>query len=65
MLGSGSWVGPYRWVVAADLPSVHDQIAQGLRGHPAKKGMRFNVLVTLVEIGGSIALLHLAEWLAG
>ncbi len=47
----------------ADGPSVHDQIAQGLRDHPAKKGLRFNVLVTVVEIGGSIGLFHLARWL--
>jgi hypothetical protein len=42
-------------------PTVHDQIAQGLKDHPAKKGMLFNALVTLVEIGGSIALFHLAR----
>jgi hypothetical protein len=47
--------------MASDVPSVHDQIARGLKNHPAKKGMRFNVLVTLVEIGGSIALFHLAQ----
>lgn len=40
---------------------MHDQIAQGLKEHPAKKGMRFNILVTAVEIGGSIALFHLAQ----
>ncbi|HEY2565997.1 MAG TPA: VC0807 family protein [Acidimicrobiales bacterium] len=40
---------------------MHDQIAQGLKEHPAKKGMRFNVLVTAVEIGGAIALFHLAQ----
>ncbi len=40
---------------------MHEQIAQGLREHPAKKGMLFNVLVTAVEIGGSIALFHLAR----
>jgi uncharacterized membrane protein len=42
-------------------PTVHDEIAQGLKDHPAKKGMLFNALVTLVEIGGSIALFHLAR----
>jgi hypothetical protein len=47
--------------MAPDAPSVHDQIAQGLKDHPAKKGMRFNILVTLLEIGGSIALFHLAQ----
>jgi hypothetical protein len=47
--------------VAAGQPTVHNQIAQGLQEHPAKKGMPFNVLVTAVEIGGSIALFHLAQ----
>jgi hypothetical protein len=42
-------------------PTVHDEIAQGLKDHPAKKGMVFNALVTLVEIGGSIGLFHLAK----
>ena len=41
--------------------AVHDQIARGLREHPAKKGMPFNILVTAVEIGGSIGLFHLAQ----
>ena len=45
----------------SDTPSVHDEIAQGLREHPAKKGLPFNLLVTVVEIGGSIALFHLAR----
>lgn len=43
------------------VPTVHDKIAQGLKDHPAKKGMPFNVLVTLIEIGGSIGLFHLAK----
>ena len=47
--------------MAAGEPTVHDQIAQGLKEHPAKKGMRFNILVTAVEVGGSIALFHLAQ----
>lgn len=42
-------------------PSVHDRIAQGLKEHPARKGMRFNLAVTLVEVGGSIGLFHLAR----
>ena len=41
--------------------TVHERIARGLEDHPAKKGMRFNILVTVVEIGGSIALFHLAQ----
>jgi hypothetical protein len=44
-----------------DAPTIHDEIAQGLRDHPAKKGMRFNAIVTVIEIGGSIALFHLAR----
>ena len=42
-------------------PSVHDQIASGLREHPAKKGLPFNIFVTILEIGGSITLFHLAR----
>jgi hypothetical protein len=41
--------------------TVHERIAQGLRDHPAKKGVFFNVLVTAVEVGGSIALFQLAQ----
>jgi hypothetical protein len=40
---------------------VHDEIARGLEEHPAKNGMPFNVLVTAVEIGGSIGLFHFAQ----
>ena len=43
------------------VPTVHDEIAQGLKDHPAKKGIRFNALVTVMEIGGSIGLFHLAR----
>jgi hypothetical protein len=43
------------------VPTVHDEIAQGLKDHPAKKGMIFNALITLIEIGGSIGLFHLAK----
>lgn len=46
---------------APTTPSVHDEIAQGLKEHPARKGVRFNLFVTGVEIGGSIALFHLAR----
>jgi uncharacterized membrane protein len=44
-----------------NAPSVHDQIEQGLREHSAKKGLPFNILVTVLEIGGSIALFHFAR----
>ena len=44
-----------------NTPSVHDQIAIGLREHPAKKGLPFNLLVTVLEIGGSLALFHFAQ----
>ncbi len=47
--------------MSAGEPNVHDQIAQALKEHPAKKGMGFNILVTGVEIGGSIGLFHLAR----
>jgi hypothetical protein len=47
--------------VARIHTAAHDEIAQGLKEHPAKKGMRFNILVTAVEVGGSIALFHLAR----
>jgi hypothetical protein len=47
-------------MAAGDL-TVHERIARGLRDHPAKRGMPFNVLVTAVEIGGSIGLFHLAQ----
>ncbi len=47
--------------MASPAPSVHEQIARGLRGHPAKKGLGFNLLVTAVEVAGSIALFHLAR----
>jgi hypothetical protein len=46
---------------ASATPSVHDEIAEGLREHPATKRLRFNLFVTGVEIGGSIALFHLAR----
>jgi hypothetical protein len=45
------------------VPTVHDEIAQGLKDHPAKKGLTFNALVTLIEVGGSIGLFHLAKGL--
>jgi hypothetical protein len=44
-----------------DVPTIHDEIAQGLKDHPAKKGMIFNAIVTAIEIGGSIALFHVAR----
>jgi hypothetical protein len=45
----------------SNAPSVHDQIAQGLREHPAKKVLPFNILVTVFEIGSSITLFHIAR----
>jgi hypothetical protein len=47
-------------MAAAEL-TVHERIVRGLEQHPAKKGMRFNILVTAVEIGGSLGLFHLAQ----
>ncbi len=39
----------------------HEQIARALREHPAKKGVAFNIGVTVLEIGGGIGLFHLAK----
>jgi hypothetical protein len=47
--------------MASNAPSVHDQIALGLREHPAKKGLPFNIVVTVLEIGGSLTLFHFAR----
>ncbi|HXB16787.1 MAG TPA: VC0807 family protein [Solirubrobacteraceae bacterium] len=47
--------------MAPGQTSVRDQIDRGLKAHPARKGISFNILVTAVEIGGSIALFHLAR----
>jgi hypothetical protein len=47
--------------MGSDALTVHDRIAQGLKEHPARKGMLFNIVVTLVEVGGGIALFHLAQ----
>jgi hypothetical protein len=47
--------------VVSNPASVHDQIAQGLRDHPARKGLPFNIVVTVLEVGGSLALFHLAR----
>jgi hypothetical protein len=44
-----------------DALTVHDTIARGLKEHPAKKGVLFNIVVTLVEVAGGIALFHLAK----
>ncbi len=40
---------------------MHDEIARGLEEHSARKGSRFNIVVTAVEVGGSIALFHVAR----
>jgi hypothetical protein len=45
----------------SDGPNIHEEIARGLKDHPAKKGVAFNAIVTIIEIGGSIALFHLAR----
>jgi hypothetical protein len=47
--------------MAAGEPTVHEEITEGLEEHSARKGMRFNILLTAVEVGGSIALFHLAH----
>lgn len=50
----------YRLDVTSE-ETIHAQIAQSLKEHPAKKGVRFNVVVTIVEIGGALAMFHLAR----
>jgi hypothetical protein len=47
--------------MVAGEPTLRGEIARGLEEHPASKGIRFNLLVTAVEIGGSISLFHLAR----
>lgn len=42
-------------------PDEYHEIARRRLEHPAKKGLRFNLFVTAVEIGGSIGLFHLAR----
>ncbi len=54
-------MAPVSLDMASDQPTVHDQIAEALREHRAKSGMWFNVVVTVVEIGGAIALFHIAR----
>ncbi len=39
----------------------HDEIQRELANHPAKKGMLFNVAVTVLEIGGAIVFFHVAK----
>ena len=46
---------------ASDEPTVHDEIAQRLKEHSFKKGIGFNAVVTVIEIGGAIALFHVAQ----
>jgi len=47
--------------VGAGDSAVHEEIEQSLKEHPARKGIRFNLFVTAVEVGGSIGLFHLAK----
>ncbi len=44
-----------------DRRTVHDEIAQKLKEHPPRKGARFNAAVTVLEIGGALALFHVAR----
>jgi hypothetical protein len=39
----------------------HAAIERAMKAHPAKKGIRFNVAVTVLEIGGAIVLFRLAR----
>lgn len=47
--------------LAAAQNAVHEEIARSLMAHPAKKGLRFNAVVTVLEIGGALALFHVAR----
>ncbi len=38
-----------------------NQIEQELKAHPAKKGLLFNIAVTVIEIGGALLLFHLTK----
>ncbi|WP_146238952.1 hypothetical protein [Arthrobacter livingstonensis] len=46
-------------------PTDHEGIARALREHPAKKGVAFNIAVTVLEVGGGIGLFHLAKGISG
>ncbi len=43
----------------------HDAIDRELKEHPAKKGLAFNIAVTVVEIGGAIAVFHIVKSMGG
>jgi hypothetical protein len=47
--------------LASNESTVHGEIAQRLKEHSPKKGIRFNAVVTVVEIGGAISLFHIAQ----
>jgi uncharacterized membrane protein len=49
--------------MTSDVSTVHERIDRGRREHPARKGAWFSVVVTAVEIGGSIGLFQLAQHL--
>jgi uncharacterized membrane protein len=49
--------------MTSEVATVHERIDQGRREHPAKKGVWFSVVVTVIEIGGSIGLFQLAQHL--
>lgn len=42
-----------------------DEITRELKAHPARKGLVFNIAVTVVEIGGAIGLFHIARSMGG
>ena len=50
-------------MTVVDPVTAHDPIAHALSGSAAKEGLLFNILVTAVEVGGSIGLFQLAEFL--
>lgn len=43
------------------MAEIDDEIERDGKAHPAKNGIAFNVAVTVLEIGGALALFHLAK----
>lgn len=48
-------------VLVSDVVPHEKQIAQALSGSAAKQGLLFNIVVTAIEVGGSIGLFQIAQ----
>ncbi|GAC1387124.1 MAG: hypothetical protein NVSMB48_26240 [Marmoricola sp.] len=48
-------------MAGSEVRAPEEQIAHALRGCAARQGLLFNIVVTMVEVGGSIGLFQLAE----